>query len=136
MTGCQIPPKYMEHGASGGPQLSLADADTDDDGLLNGEEAGPVDSNNHLLTGWMKGMSPTDPTNPDTDGDGLLDGLEVSLTDDPDFWGNNGAAWSQRANVTGVTAIATGNLHAIINIPLLDADATTWDRSDEARYGW
>ena len=48
------------------------DADTDDDGLSDGDEVNGG--------GPLSGYGPTLPLEADTDGDGLLDGLEVGLT--------------------------------------------------------
>ena len=48
------------------------DADTDDDGIIDGDE----DSNHN---GYMD-LGETDPCNPDSDGDGLQDGTELGVT--------------------------------------------------------
>ncbi len=52
------------------------DADTDDDGILDGDENLDHDTDIGLAD------NETDPCNPDTDGDGILDGTEVGLTTD------------------------------------------------------
>ncbi len=71
------------------------DPDTDNDGLLDGREAGPNGTgtdpkkrdtdNDDIPDGVEAGASGpgTDPLNPDTDGDGLLDGVELSHTPTP-----------------------------------------------------
>ncbi len=71
------------------------DPDTDNDGLLDGQEAGPGglgtdprkrDTDNDGLSDGFE-ASPngpeTNPLNPDTDGDGLLDGVELGDTPTP-----------------------------------------------------
>ena len=50
---------------------SDADADSDDDGLADGEEVN--------ATGLLATFDPTDPADPDSDADGLPDGLEVGV---------------------------------------------------------
>lgn len=52
------------------------DADTDDDGILDGDE----DADHDGVLGLAD--NETHPCNPDTDGDGILDGAEVGLTAD------------------------------------------------------
>jgi hypothetical protein len=94
------------------------DADTDDDGLLDGEEVKLVG----LMTGFVSG---TRPTVADTDGDGLLDGLEVGLCAE-DF---------EQDSVDPLRALrykhAAANLlpdfrHPDMELPLLDADPASW----------
>jgi hypothetical protein len=66
-------------------------ADTDNDGLLDGEEVGtyltnPLDpdtDDDGLLDGEEVHTYGTDPLNPDTDGDGLSDGDEIARGTDP-----------------------------------------------------
>ncbi len=53
--------------------LNPRDADTDDDGLLDGDEA--------LGVGRLQGIGRIDPQAADSDGDGLLDGLESGVTE-------------------------------------------------------
>ena len=71
------------------------DPDTDDDGLLDGQEAGPGgtgtdprkrDTDNDDLPDGLETSASgpgTSPVNPDTDGDGILDGVELSHTPTP-----------------------------------------------------
>ena len=78
---------------SDGYELSLTppsdpnDADTDDDGLIDGLEGMNIEDGNHTnynnpdtdndgLNDLLDTLLPTDPRNPDTDGDYLLDGEE------------------------------------------------------------
>ncbi len=71
------------------------DPDTDNDGLLDGREAGPGgtgtdprkrDTDNDDLPDGLETSASgpgTSPVNPDTDGDGILDGVELSHTPTP-----------------------------------------------------
>lgn len=52
-----------------------ADADSDDDGLVDGGAGGEDLNGNGMLD-----LGETDPGNPDTDGDGIFDGTEAGLT--------------------------------------------------------
>ncbi|HMV67093.1 MAG TPA: DUF4215 domain-containing protein, partial [Myxococcota bacterium] len=74
---CQLEPVDRDHdGLDAIAELAAGtsdlDADSDDDGLSDGDEvhgSGPLEA-------W----GPTSPTDPDTDGDGISDGVEVGLT--------------------------------------------------------
>jgi hypothetical protein len=62
-------PDYVENAAA---CLDVNDADTDDDGIVDGNE----DKNKNGIRDFHE----TDPCNPDTDGDLILDGTELGIT--------------------------------------------------------
>jgi len=100
--------------------LEIGDEDPDGDGLLNGIDACPYDSDcdddalidgpynsEDLNANGIVDPGETDPLNPDTDGDGIFDGTEKGLTvpetSDTDLSAGNFIADSDPSTVTDPT---------------------------------
>lgn len=124
-------------------------ADSDGDGLLDGNEAKGTDNQRYPRNAHFEGiLGSTDPANPDTDGDGLTDGEETAgraqidgrqvdfSPTDPNAEDTDGDTLQDREELTGVARTASGDVTFAPTDPTkADTDGDGYDDLQEVTGG-